>query len=337
MKRRRFLALGAAAAGASIARARDARAQPLPAGWPRSMTLGTASPGGAFAVYGQALATLISDTVRVPTSTQQTQGPNQNLVLVQTRRAQLGMTTMGPAWEAWNGELEIARGVRHTDLRALFPMYETPFQVVTLQRAGAQNITSVAQLAGKTVGVGPQAGTPGTYFPRWFRELGIAATIRFGGASDTASQLADGRIDAFAFAAGTPIPAFSELETQTRINFFTFTPEQIERLLPTNPYISRFTIPAGTYRTLAEPQATVAMWNFGFCHKDLPADLGHAIVRNVLENRERLVTAIRAAETTRAENLTHNSFLPFHPGAVRYYREKGLVLEPRVMPPEGTG
>ncbi len=336
MKRRTFITLSAAAAGASIARSPAARAQALPASWPRSLTLATASPGGAFAVYGQALATLISDVVRVPTSTQQTQGPNQNLVLVQTRRAQLGMTTMGPAWEAWNGELEIARGVRHADLRALFPMYETPFQVVTLQRAGAQNITAMAQLAGKTVGVGPQAGTPGTYFPRWLRALGINATIRFGGASDMAAQLADGRLDAFAFAAGIPIPVFSELETQTRVNFFTFTPEQIDQLLPTNPYISRFTIPTGTYRTLAEPQITVAMWNFAFCHKDLPADLGYAIVKGVLENRARLVSAIRAAETTTAENLTHNTFLPFHPGAVRYYREKGLTVDQRVMPPEGV-
>jgi TRAP transporter TAXI family solute receptor len=296
------------------------------------MVLGTAAPGGAFAVYGQALATLISDITKVPTSTQQTQGPNQNLVLVQTRRANLGMTTMGPAWEALNGELEIARGVRHTDLRALFPMYETPFQIVSLQRQGAANITSVAQLDGKTVGVGPRAGTPGTYFPRWFRDLGVNVTIRNGSASDMASQIADGRLDAFAFAAGIPIPAFTELETQTRINFFTFTSEQIDRIIPTNPYVSRFTIPAGTYRTLSEQQVTLAMWNFAFCHRELPDDLAYEIMKGVLENQQRLVTAIRAAETTKPENLVHNTFMPFHPGAVRYYREKGLTVRPQLVP-----
>lgn len=330
MKRRDLLALSGVAAAASFASL--AQAQTPPAHWPRSMVLGTAAPGGAFAVYGQALATLISDITKVPTSTQQTQGPNQNLVLVQTRRAQLGMTTMGPAWEALNGELEIARGVRHADLRALFPMYETPFQIVSLQRQGAANITSVAQLAGKTVGVGPRAGTPGTYFPRWFNDLGVNVTIRNGSASDMASQLADGRLDAFAFAAGIPIPAFTELETQTRINFFTFTSEQIDRIIPTNPYVSRFTIPTGTYRTLTEQQVTLAMWNFAFCHRELPEDLAYEIMKGVLENHQRLVTAIRAAETTKAENLVHNTFMPFHPGAVRYYREKGLAVPTQLVP-----
>lgn len=331
MKRRDLLALSAGTAiGAALPRALNA--QTPPAHWPRSMVLGTAAPGGAFAVYGQALATLISDITKVPTSTQQTQGPNQNLVLVQTRRAQIGMTTMGPAFEALSGELEIARGVRHTDLRALFPMYETPFQIVSLQRQGAANLTSVAQLDGKTVGVGPRAGTPGTYFPRWFRDLGVNVTIRNGSASDMASQLADGRLDAFAFAAGIPIPAFTELETQTRINFFTFTREQIDRIIPTNPYVSRFTIPTGTYRTLAEAQVTLAMWNFVFCHRELPEDLAYEIMKGVLDNQQRLVTAIRAAETTKAENLVHNTIMPFHPGAVRYYREKGLTVRPDLIP-----
>src|SRR3712207_9490747 len=69
----------ALAAGAAVAQDRSK--------WPQSMTLGTASPGGTFAIYGQGFAQLISDVVKVPTSTQQTQGPNQNLVLVQTKRA----------------------------------------------------------------------------------------------------------------------------------------------------------------------------------------------------------------------------------------------------------
>lgn len=327
--RRRFLQSAAAVAAAG-ALPGAARAQ-VPASWPKSMTLGTASQGGAFAVYGQAWATLIGDLVKVPTSTQQTQGPNQNLVLVQTKRAELGMTTMGPAWEAWTGVLELNPGVKHTDVRALFPMYETPFQIVTLKRS---NITSVAQLNGKTVGVGPAAGTPGTYFPRWFKELGYNVTIRNGAAADMASQLADGRLDAFAFAAGIPIPAFTELETQTNqgINFFSFTDAEIAKLLPTNPFISRFVIPVGTYKSLAQPQTTVAMWNFSIANKAIPDDLAYAITKATLENHQRLVTAIKAAETTVPENVVHNTFLPFHPGAVRYYKEKGITIKPELVP-----
>ncbi len=303
---------------------RVARAQ-VPASWPRSMTLGTASPGGAFAVYGQAWAQTISDLVKVVTSTQQTQGPNQNLVLVHSKRVELGMTTMGPAWEAWTGELDLNKGVKHTDVRALFPMYETPFQIITLKRS---NITTVAGLNGKIVGVGPQAGTPGTYYPRWFKDLGLNVTIRNGAASDMGSQLADGRLDAFAFAAGIPIPVFTEIETQTggAVNFFSFSRAEMDRFLPANPFVSPFTIPAGTYRGITEPQLTVAMWNFTIAHKSLPDDLVYTIVKQTLENQQRLVSAIKAAEATRIENVGNNKFLPFHPGAVRYYREKNINI-----------
>ncbi len=299
-------------------------------GWPATMTLSTASPGGAFAVYGQAWATLVSEQLKIPTSTQQTQGPNQNLVLVETKRVELGMTTLGPAFEAWTGELELRKGVKHTSVRALFPMYETPFHIVALKRAG---LSSVSQLNGKTVGVGPQAGTPGTYFPRWFKDLGVNVTIRYGAASDMASQVADGRLDAFAFAAGLPIPAFSELETtaQSGAAFFAFTKDEIEKLLPKNPFVSPFTIPAGTYKSMSEAQSTVAMWNFSIAHKDMPDDLAYEITKQSLENANRLVTAIKAAEATRPENAINNGFLTFHPGAVQYYREKGIKLDPRAV------
>lgn len=328
MDRRQFIQLTGAAALTGTAGAAGAQ-QP---NWPRSMTLGTAAPGGAFVVYGQALATLISDVVHVPTSTQQTQGPNQNLVLVQSGRAQLGMTTMGPAWEAWNGELEIARGRRHSDVRAMFPMYQTPFHIISIQRQGAANITSVEQLAGKTIGVGPQAGTPGTYFPRWLRDLGINVTVRYGSAADQGAQLADGRLDAFAFASGVPIPTFTEIETSNRVNFFTFTDAQMTQIARTNPYATRFTIPAGTYRTMTQAQETLAMWNFAFCHAELPADLVYEIVKAVFANRQRLVLAIAAANETLPQNYVHNTFLPFHPGAVRWCRENNIQIPANLAP-----
>jgi uncharacterized protein len=328
LNRRQVLSTaGGTAALASLPLATRAQSR---SGWPASMTLATASPGGAFAVYGQAWATLVSDLVKIPTSTQQTQGPNQNVVLVETKRVELAMTTLGPAFEAWSGELELRKGVKHTSIRALFPMYETPFHIVTLKRA---NITSVSQLAGKTVGVGPQAGTPGTYFPRWFKELGVNVTIRNGAASDMGALVADGRIDAFAFAAGLPIPAFSELETtaQGGVNFFAFTKAEIDKLLPTNPFVSPFTIPAGTYKSMAEAQSTVAMWNFAIAHKDMPDDLAYEITKQTMDNASRLVTAIKAAEATKPANAINNGFLTFHPGAVRYFKEKGIQLDPRAM------
>ena len=120
-----------------------AGAQTRDPSWPASVTLGTASVGGTYFVYGQAWASLVGEKIGLQINTQQTQGPNQNLLLVQGKQVELGMVTMGVALQAWNGQGEWTRGQQMRDVRALFPMYDTPFHFVALRRSG---ITSVAQL-----------------------------------------------------------------------------------------------------------------------------------------------------------------------------------------------
>lgn len=312
-----------AAALAAAGAAAPARAQGRDPSWPRSLTLGTASVGGTYAVYGQAWASLVGERIGVPISTQQTQGPNQNILLLQNKDIDLGMTTMGVALQAWNGEGEWTRGTKMRDIRALFPMYDTPFQIVTLKKSG---ITSVGQLAGKRVGVGPRAGTPGTYYPLMFQTLGVPVTIRNGQGSDMASQLADGLIDAYAFAAGLPVASFSEIEATNPVNFFTFTSDEIEKLRKAFPELSPAVIPAGTYRTLSDSQQTVGLFNFAVAHRDLPEGLAYAVVKAVHENHDAMVKGHAAAKETVPENVAKNMFLPFHPGAARYYKERGLSI-----------
>ncbi|MBM3487061.1 MAG: TAXI family TRAP transporter solute-binding subunit [Alphaproteobacteria bacterium] len=310
----------AAAAVLGLAAAPAAAQNPA---WPKSMTLGTASVGGTYFIYGQVWATLVSEATKVNVSTQQTQGPNQNIILVDDKQAELGMTTMGVALQAWNGSGEWTKGKQYRNVRALFPMYDTPFHFITLQRSG---ITSVKQLAGKSVGVGPRAGTPGTYFPPMFEALGIKTNIRYGGGSDMTSQVGDGLLDVFAFAAGLPIAAFSELETQKGVAFFSFTADEIRTLREKFPELSPSVVPKSTYRTMKEDQPTVGLFNFAIIHKDMPEDLAYAIVKAVHENHPRMVQGHAAARETVPENVAKNGFLPFHPGAARYYREKGHAI-----------
>lgn len=141
-------------------------------GWPNSMTIGTASQGGTYFIYGTGLAGLISEALGVNTSAEVTGGPVQNATLVETGDHLMGLVTMGPAYEAWIGESELAPGVEHKSLRALFPMYQTPFQGVALQSSG---IASVADVDGKRVSVGPAGGTAATYWPRFYE---IPASLR---------------------------------------------------------------------------------------------------------------------------------------------------------------
>jgi TRAP transporter TAXI family solute receptor len=292
--------------------------------WPKSLTLGTASVGGVFAVYGQVWANIAADAVKVPISTRQTDGPNHNVILTETKQVELGMTTMGIALQAWNGDAAWTQGRKFQSIRAIFPMYDTMFHFVALQKSG---IKSVMQLAGKNLGVGPRAGTPGTYLPQMMEALGVKVNaIRNGGGSDMTSQLGDGLIDTFGFAAGLPFPAFSEAETSNSVTFFSFSPQEIATLRQKMPELSEATIPKGTYRTMTEDHKTLGVYNFAIAHKDLPADLVYGIVKAVMENNPRMVQGHAAAKETLPENVVKNTFLPFHPGAVRYFEEKGFRI-----------
>ncbi|NGM23103.1 TAXI family TRAP transporter solute-binding subunit [Roseomonas stagni] len=323
MRRRHILA--ASAAGLALPwMASPGFAQPRNASWPRALTMGTAAPGGTYALYGPAWGQIAQEATGVAISYRTTQGPNQNIILVNRREVELGMVTMGVALQAWNGQGDWTQGNRFRDIRALFPMYDTPFHGIALKRSG---ITGHAQLGGRSVGVGPRGGTPGTYYPQILNTLGVRpSAVRYGSASDLVGQIQDGLLDCFLFASGVPVPAFSEIEVQADVNYLDFTADEVRRLTAQFPELSPGTLPMGTYRKQEKPLSIVGMYNFAIGHRSLSDDLAYEITKAVLGQNARFRQAIAAASETLAENWTKNTFLPFHPGAARYLREAGHAV-----------
>jgi TRAP transporter TAXI family solute receptor len=315
--------------GVTIAAGAAAQSKPNP-NWPKTLTLGTASVGGTFFVYGQVWASLVNEKLGTNISTQQTQGPNQNIILTDSKQIEFGMTTMGVALQAWEGKGDWTKGKQYRNIRAMFPMYDTPFHFIALEKSG---IKSVRELQGKRSGVGPRAGTCGTYFPLFFKILGIDTTIRNGQASDMAANLQDGLIDAFPFCAGVPIAAYSELETTNKVRFFTFTADELKKIKAALPELSDSVIPKGTYKQMTEDHRTVGVYNFAIAHKDMPEDLVYNIMKVVLESNPQMVKGHAAAKETVLQNWDRNTFLPFHPGAVRYLKEKGINVPKHLLPP----
>ena len=316
----RTFALAAMAAASLVATTAVAQDR---SGWPADLTVGTASQGGVYFVYGNGLAGFLGEELGINASGEVTGGPVQNVTLVQTGDHDIGLVTMGPAFEAWTGISELAPGLEHSDIRALFPMYETPFQGIALRGSG---ITSLSDFEGRRVGVGPAGGTPGTYWPRFLNTLGINANTSNAGAADTASQLKDGLVDTFVFAAGLPIGAFSQLAAEADVVTFGFSEAELAQILEAHPEVSPFTIPAGTYTVQDEDQLSVAMWNFAIARADMPESLAYEITRLVMENNDRMMQIHAAAAATLPENVGNNSFLPFHPGAVRWFEENGFEI-----------
>lgn len=294
-----------------------------------TLTLGTASVGGTYYVYGETVAKVLTEKTKYQVAAQQTQGPNQNIVMVDEKKLELGMVTMGVALQGMRGSGPWTKGKKYENIRALFPMYEMTLQCLALKKSG---LTTFKQLEGKTVGVGPKAGTPGTYFPLIFDALGMKVQVRHGQSADQGVQLGDGVLDAFCFGAGLPIPIFSDLDRSQQVSFFTWTDAEIAAIRKALPEFSESSIPKGFYKQQTADQKTVGLFNFAIANKDLPADVAYTVTKTILENNAAMVRGHPAAKETIAANAVRDSFLPFHPGAVRYYKEKGIKLDPGALP-----
>ncbi|HEX4842802.1 MAG TPA: TAXI family TRAP transporter solute-binding subunit [Limnobacter sp.] len=291
--------------------------------WPKSFTVGTASQGGTYYAYGAGWANLVADTLGITGGAEVTGGPTQNLALVHTGKLAFGMTTMGPAREALDGKSPLAPGLKMNKVCAMFPMYETPFSITVLSSSGIKSIKDIP--AGAKIGFGPAGSTSDSYFPKMLETLGVKFQRRNGGWSDLGGQLQDGLIDVVAFAAGVPIPAVTQLEVQTKINIIEFTPEEQKKIIDTYP-VSAFPIKANTYKTLTKDARAVSMWNYAIANCDLPTDFVYEATKAVLDNNPKMLNIHKGARTTLAENWNTNTFIPFHPGAAKYYEEKGYKI-----------
>jgi TRAP transporter TAXI family solute receptor len=296
---------------------------------PKSLNLAVASPGGVSYDYGEALAKILTESLKIEVNPVPTQGPVQIVKLVESGGVQLGFITTGVALQGWTGAGDWTGGQRYRKMRALFPMYDQPFHFVTLRRSG---ITTVAQFNNRNVGVGPRAGTGGVYSPAMLAAIGISAKIGNGSLDNAGSDLLEGRYDALGITAGIPIPALKHAETKEPVVFVSLTPEQIEAIRKALPELTISQIGSGVYTSLDKAYTTVGLYIFAVGRDDLPDELVYQLVKAVFENQPRLIKATSAASDTLPQNVVKNTVLPFHPGAVRYYREIGIKISDELVP-----
>ena len=249
-----------------------------------------------------------------------TEGPAETIALMEAGEARLGFVTVGIALQAWNSTGVWTGKLSARKMRAIFPMYDTPFQLLVLQDT---NIRSIADMAGRRIGVGPPGGTSATYFPGIFNVLKVSADFVYGDWADLASQVHARSIDVLAVAAGVPFPSFIELEFKDKVRYIALSPEQLAALRLAMPELTPSRVPAGTYPSLLRHYETVGLYNFAVAHAELPDDLVYNIVRVVFEKHEEMMEVHAAAAATVPQNIERNTFLPLHPGAIRYFRQIG--------------
>jgi TRAP transporter TAXI family solute receptor len=297
--------------------------------WPKSLTLATASPGGVYYVYGDELAKILTEKLGIPVNPLPTQGPVHNVKLLDSGGAQLGLITMGVGLQGWKGTGDWTGGKRYGNMRALFPMYDTAFQMAALRRSG---ISDAAQFDKKLVGIGPRAGTGGEYAPLILKALGISAQIGNASWADTTANLLSGQYGAVIMTGGVPFPAMKKAEAKEPLTLIALTPQQIELIRKALPELSVSTIPNGTYSSQDKDVVTIGVYNFAVGRADLPDDLVYQLVKAVFASQPRLVKVTATASDTIPQNVVKDTFLPFHPGAARYYREIGIKIPDSLAP-----
>ena len=228
---------------------------------------------------------MLTRVLGIPVAMRATEGPNQNLVLIEAGEVQLGFVTMGVALQGWNGVGDWTQGRQYRAARAMFPMYDTPFHFVVLQDSPVRSLpTWAASGSGSARKAAPRAPTS-----RLPEALGIEAPLvhgTLGGARGAAGRAAPRR------AGGSRRRAVPRRGGARRQEAGPLCPAHAgadHGAAPGHPRARRVGDPA-RHLPVAEPgYETVGLYNFAVAHKDLPADLVYRIVDAVFDHHEEML------------------------------------------------
>jgi len=259
--------------------------------------------GGTSGVYyplGVGLSKIYADNMEdVRTQVQSTKASVENLNLLQKGRGELALALGDSVKNAWEGNEEVGFPKKLDKLRGIAAVYPNFIQIVASKESG---IKTFADLKGKSLSVG--AAKSGT-------ELN-ARTI-FGAAGMSYDDL--GKTEYLPFSESVELIKNRQLDA-------TLQEDVVEKLGP--PYISA-AIPAGTYDGQDEDVTTVAVVNFLVTHSEVSDETAYQMTKLLFENLPALEAAHKAAASIKLENALKGMPVPLHPGAERFYKEKGLL------------
>lgn len=325
----RSLCLAAAVAGLLLG-AREGPAA-TPAHWPKGITIGGTNLGAAAYAYQAAWAMVLTDKLGLNAQVEATGGPQANIQLIQSKQTDFGSTSMGPAYEGYHG-LGWAKGKRYDQIRILFPMYASYWQWWALAKSPIRHIRDVQ---GYDIALSGAGSTPDYYGRKMLEFFGVKPKrIINGGFGDSNNMMRDGILPASAAFAGIPHPAAVELSTTHDIRMLGLPKADAERFVANFPELGLGEIPAGTYKGQDRPIETISVWFAMLTHKDVPEDLAYAVVKATFEGRDALIRGLKSAQETVPENVGNVTAVPLHVGAVRFFKERGIAVPAKALPPE---
>jgi len=283
--------------------------------------------GGTSGVYyplGVAIGKIFSDKLPgVKTQVQATKASVENLILLQQGRGEIAFALGDSLKAAWEGDEEAGFKTKLDKLRTIGAIYPNYIQIVATAESG---IKTLADLKGKSLSVGaPKSGT----------ELNARAILAAAGMSykdigkveylpfaESVDLMKNRQLDATLQSAGLGVASLKDLSTSADITVVAVPKEVVDKIGP--PFAS-VTIPANTYTGQDKDVATAAVVNYLVTSSAVSDDLAYQMTKLIFENLPELANAHVAGKDIKLETAATGSPVPLHPGAIRYYKEKGLI------------
>ncbi|MGQ0684722.1 TAXI family TRAP transporter solute-binding subunit [Bradyrhizobium sp.] len=293
----------------------------------KQLSIGTGGPGGVYFPLGGAVANVLAKAMPdLHTTVEVTGGSVDNIKLIATGQSELGFTMADAAMDAMQGHDKFKNN--KVALQTLLVVYPNRMHVVTIEGTG---IETLADLRGKRVSTGSPGSATEIMASRAIEAAGLDKDKDMHrerlSVAESVNAIIDRRIDAFFWVGGIPTAAISTLATTAGVKMKLIDhAEFVEKMNEKyGKLYSRSRIKAGTYPGYKTDCDVAEVWNLIVTGKRMSDEDAYAIAKTLVEKKEDIVKVHKEAESFSLDNQVQDrSPVPFHPGALKYFKENGV-------------
>jgi uncharacterized protein len=297
----------------------------------QNLSIATGGTGGVYYPLGGGMAAVLSKYVQGMQATAEvTGGSVANLQLIGTGKPYLAMTMVDAGLDAYKGQDKFTG--KPVPVRTLMVMYPNRMHVVTMEGMG---IAKMADLKGKRVSTGSGGSATEVMAFRVIEAAGLDKDKDMKrerlGVAESANALKDRKIDAFFWVGGLPTAAVSDLANSPGVKIKLVDHADLVGKMNQkygNLYVED-RIPKETYKGMDGDNRQATVMNLLVAHENMDEKTAYNIVKTIFDKRDELIRVHKEAENFKLENQKTAAAggIPWHPGAAKYYAEKGLKLQ----------
>jgi uncharacterized protein len=293
------------------------------------ITVGTGGVTGVYYAVGGAICRLMNkdrQKTGIRCSVESTGGSVFNVNAIKSDELDFGMTQSDVQYNAYKGEAQF-KDSAISDLRVVFSVHPEPFTVLARKEAG---VTKFEDFKGKRFNVGnPGSGTRASMEQlldamKWtMKDFSLAGELK---ADEQGPALCDNKIDGFYYGVGHPSAAIQDPTTTCGAKLISLTGPAIDTLLKNYPYYSVATVPGGMYSGNPNSTATYGVRALLVTSAKAPDDVVYNLVKAVFDNFDEFKKLHPAFATLDSKDMIKAGITaPLHPGAEKFYKEKGWM------------